>query len=147
MGDPRWPQERKELVKRLWLEGYSASQIAAEIGGFTRNAIIGVVTRLGLQRGADVVRKVRVKLETRERVRRVRTRQPPTIPAPKVVPSQPVKVEPVTIWQLNSTTCRWPLGEFGEPVVLFCGAMPVEGVAYCPEHCRTAFQPALPRLR
>ncbi len=43
-----WTDERVELLKRLWGEGLSASQIAAEIGGVTRNAVIGKVHRLGL---------------------------------------------------------------------------------------------------
>ena len=44
-----WTEERVELLKKLWLEGFSASQIAAELGdGVTRNAVIGKVHRLGL---------------------------------------------------------------------------------------------------
>src|SRR6056297_638341 len=49
-GKPRmsWSDERVELLKRLWGEGQSASQIAKELGGVTRNAVIGKVHRLGL---------------------------------------------------------------------------------------------------
>ncbi len=43
-----WSDERVEQLKRLWSEGRSASQIAAEIGGVSRNAVIGKVHRLGL---------------------------------------------------------------------------------------------------
>ena len=43
-----WTEERVELLKRLWADGRSASQIAAEIGGCSRNAVIGKVHRLGL---------------------------------------------------------------------------------------------------
>ncbi|MFB9148939.1 GcrA family cell cycle regulator [Roseovarius ramblicola] len=43
-----WSDERVELLKRLWGEGQSASQIAKELGGVTRNAVIGKVHRLGL---------------------------------------------------------------------------------------------------
>ncbi|WP_412505108.1 GcrA family cell cycle regulator [Roseovarius sp. SYSU LYC5161] len=43
-----WSDERVELLKRLWNEGQSASQIAKELGGVTRNAVIGKVHRLGL---------------------------------------------------------------------------------------------------
>src|SRR5262245_51840909 len=43
-----WTDERVEQLKRLWSEGLSASQIAAELGGITRNAVIGKVHRLGL---------------------------------------------------------------------------------------------------
>ena len=43
-----WNDERVELLKKLWGEGQSASQIAKELGGVTRNAVIGKVHRLGL---------------------------------------------------------------------------------------------------
>src|SRR5258705_9690362 len=43
-----WNDERVETLKRLWAEGLSASQIATELGGITRNAVIGKVHRLGL---------------------------------------------------------------------------------------------------
>lgn len=44
-----WTEERVELLKKLWMEGLSASQIAAVLGdGVTRNAVIGKVHRLKL---------------------------------------------------------------------------------------------------
>ena len=44
-----WTDERVELLKKMWLEGLSASQIANELAhGITRNAVIGKVHRLGL---------------------------------------------------------------------------------------------------
>lgn len=43
-----WNDERVELLKKLWAEGLSASQIATAMGGVTRNAVIGKVHRLGL---------------------------------------------------------------------------------------------------
>src|SRR5450631_3300363 len=44
-----WTDERVELLRQLWLDGRSASQISAELGlGITRNAVIGKVHRLGL---------------------------------------------------------------------------------------------------
>ena len=43
-----WTDERVELLKKMWAEGQSASQIAKELGSVTRNAVIGKVHRLGL---------------------------------------------------------------------------------------------------
>ena len=43
-----WTDERVEVLKKMWGEGQSASQIAKELGGVTRNAVIGKVHRLGL---------------------------------------------------------------------------------------------------
>src|ERR1700738_3220090 len=43
-----WTDDRVEQLKKLWESGVSASQIAAELGNVTRNAVIGKVHRLGL---------------------------------------------------------------------------------------------------
>ena len=43
-----WTDDRVEILKKLWAEGLSASQIARELGDVTRNAVIGKVHRLGL---------------------------------------------------------------------------------------------------
>ena len=43
-----WTPERVETLKAMWSAGQSASQIALELGGITRNAVIGKIHRLGL---------------------------------------------------------------------------------------------------
>ena len=43
-----WTDERVETLKKLWIDGLSASQIAKQLGSVTRNAVIGKVHRLGL---------------------------------------------------------------------------------------------------
>src|SRR3954452_15548324 len=44
-----WTKERIELLTKLWTEGLSASQTAAELGGdLSRNAVLGKAHRLGL---------------------------------------------------------------------------------------------------
>lgn len=47
-----WTDDRVEILKKMWGEGQSASQIAKELGGVTRNAVIGKVHRLGLSNRA-----------------------------------------------------------------------------------------------
>ncbi|MCA8878756.1 MAG: GcrA cell cycle regulator [Rhodobacteraceae bacterium] len=47
-----WTEERVETLKKMWADGQSASQIAKELGGVTRNAVIGKVHRLGLSNRA-----------------------------------------------------------------------------------------------
>ena len=47
-----WTDERVERLTQMWGEGLSASQIAKELGGVTRNAVIGKVHRLGLSNRA-----------------------------------------------------------------------------------------------
>ena len=44
-----WTDEQVELLRQLWLDGKSASQISGQLGhGLSRNAVIGKVHRLGL---------------------------------------------------------------------------------------------------
>ena len=43
-----WNDDRVELLRKLWQDGLSASQIAAQLGGVSRNAVIGKVHRLKL---------------------------------------------------------------------------------------------------
>ncbi|KAB0676576.1 GcrA family cell cycle regulator [Aureimonas leprariae] len=65
-----WTDERVELLTKLWGDGLSASQIAGQLGGVTRNAVIGKVHRLKLETrvktlgGAEIVREETVEIET-----------------------------------------------------------------------------------
>ncbi|MGB8819225.1 MAG: GcrA family cell cycle regulator [Rhizobiaceae bacterium] len=57
-----WTDERVELLRKLWTEGLSASQIAAQMGGVSRNAVIGKVHRLKLSgRGKQTSTQPRAK--------------------------------------------------------------------------------------
>src|ERR1700709_2830864 len=78
-----WTDERVELLKKLWADGLSASQIAGELGGITRNAVIGKVHRLGPS-GRPKAPSSSVPLPAHRRVRQV----PPARPArpPKAPP-------------------------------------------------------------
>lgn len=68
-----WTEERVELLKKLWLEGLSASQIAGVLGeGVTRNAVIGKVHRLKLSgRAKPASSAPRVRTTPRTSTRRV----------------------------------------------------------------------------
>ncbi len=58
-----WTEDRVMLLKKLWTDGLSASQIAKQLGGVTRNAVIGKVHRLGLAGRATPSRPIK-RLET-----------------------------------------------------------------------------------
>jgi GcrA cell cycle regulator len=53
-----WTDERIDRLKSLWLQGMTASQIAEELGGVSRNAVIGKAHRLGLQSRPSPVKPV-----------------------------------------------------------------------------------------
>ena len=75
-----WTEERVELLKKLWLEGLSASQIAGVLGeGVTRNAVIGKVHRLkltGRAKPASSTPRARTAPRSGGGVRRVSTSSP-----------------------------------------------------------------------
>jgi GcrA cell cycle regulator len=52
-----WTDERIEQLKSMWEKGMTASQIAEELGGVSRNAVIGKAHRLGLQSRPSPVRE------------------------------------------------------------------------------------------
>ena len=74
-----WTDERVEQLRELWSQGLSASQIAAQLGGVSRNAVIGKAHRLGLQGRPSPIRT------TGGQAPRRRSASPrPTLPRPTV---------------------------------------------------------------
>src|SRR5437764_8652553 len=51
-----WTEERIERLKTMWHDGATASQIADELGGVSRNAVIGKAHRLGLEQRPSPVK-------------------------------------------------------------------------------------------
>ncbi len=81
-----WTDERVELLKKMWGEGQSASQIAKELGGVTRNAVIGKVHRLGLSNRATGAGAA--KTEAKEKPAAVKPKAEPR-PSPKTEAARP----------------------------------------------------------
>jgi len=155
-----WTDERVEMLKKLWTDGLSASQIAAQLGGVTRNAVIGKVHRLGLSGRAKSpssmgprVRKPRASHSMRPRMRfHGNTALMPSMspeldpdydPLANVVPMGPR----VSILELTEATCRWPIGDPGADDFCYCGSQTKAELPYCPYHARAAYQPLAERRR
>ena len=162
-----WTEERVALLRRLWEDGQSASKIAAQLGGVTRNAVIGKIHRLGLsgriKAGDDATVVAAGVLETeipvaitvaQAPIPAVVQRPAPEFPlaAPSARPaaadtaSIPV-TQRVTIMDLRESMCRWPLGDPTTPEFRFCGARSITGLPYCTHHAEIAYQPAAERKR
>ena len=67
-----WTDERIDRLKSLWSQGMTASQIADELGGVSRNAVIGKAHRLGLEARPSPVRSAEEVVEAGEGHRRCR---------------------------------------------------------------------------
>ena len=161
-----WTDERVELVKKLWGEGLSASQIAGRRGSVTRNAVIGKVHRLGLSGRATTSRMKTVR--PRSRMANAKRNPPnnkprfPQIGSPSARLLYPIDEEAAlptveelviplkerqSIQSLTECSCRWPIGDPQHADFHFCGKTKVTGLPYCEFHARRAFQPAMPRRR
>ncbi len=151
-----WTDERVEVLKRLWSEGLSASQIAKELGGVTRNAVIGKVHRLGLSGRATPSRP------PSRIIRTARPRTPILRPALRLagaalppVPAPPISIDPepmpngefATVLDLSEHICKWPIGDPGDVKFQFCGRKTKTGAPYCEAHARMAYNPPKKRRR
>lgn len=125
-----WTDERIDILKQLWEKGLSASQIAEELGGVTRNAVIGKAHRLGLKSRPSPVKAGGAKKAAAAAPKK-----------PKVV----TKPKRVTLLDLSDKICKWPHGHPGEEDFHFCGKPVQAGFPYCSEHCAVAYQAQLPR--
>lgn len=146
-----WTEERVGALKKLWLEGLSASQIAKQLGGVTRNAVIGKVHRLGLsgraapsQPSRPVFRAQRPRpAQAPSAPRRIEPAAPRPAPAAAAPAPTPVPDLPgtATVLTLGAHMCKWPIGDPATNDFSFCGRRAGEGQTYCVEHARVAYQP------
>ncbi|MFC3071130.1 cell cycle sigma 70 cofactor GcrA [Phenylobacterium soli] len=145
-----WTDERVELLKKLWQEGLSASQIAKQLGGVTRNAVIGKVHRLGLSGRAAPSKPARTVFKAPRPARPAaapsaprRLAEPATL-APAPSPVRYVDEEPgtATVLTLGAHMCKWPIGDPALDNFTFCGRRTDETGPYCHEHAQVAYQPA-----
>ncbi|MEL7151581.1 MAG: GcrA family cell cycle regulator [Pseudomonadota bacterium] len=165
-----WTDERVETLKKMWSEGQSASQIAKELGGVTRNAVIGKVHRLGLsnragssapapeKKPAKAAPKKAAPKPVEKVVEVTVTPRKPIVPAGQPLPPQPSanEISPealatvrevekgakrISLMELTERTCKWPIGDPATEEFWFCGLAVQQGKPYCEAHVGVAFQP------
>ena len=88
-----WTEQRIEMLRKLWGQGQTASQIATLLGGVTRNAVIGKAHRLGLTGRPSPIKRDGTEAVTPRRKAVSQRRQQPAIapmPAPRQVNAGPV---------------------------------------------------------
>lgn len=163
MVESNWTEERTKRAIELHGQGYSASQIAAELGGLSRNAVIGKLHRSGIKRDRANFDRPNKKERT---ARAPRPKDKPLQTADrkfKIVRSeyrfshfgymQSVEIRELTdlppeqidgplvkLMDLRSHHCRWPIGEPSDPAFGFCGTGKVFGFPYCEKHARIAYR-------
>lgn len=150
-----WTADAVEDLKRLALEGRSASVIAATLGAASRNAVIGKANRIGIKLNGDG--------RASGHVGKARARRAEWAAAPlffRAAKNSPAAVahesETKAAWALGEAEvgemrrvrfeeireleCRWPLGDPRSGAFAYCGLMPAKGQSYCAGHCRMAYR-------
>ncbi len=157
-----WSDDRVEQLKKLWEAGLSASQIAAELGNVTRNAVIGKVHRLGLSGRAKTPSSAAPRpRKVRPAPQLMRVSRPASRGNTALAQAFEIEVEPdpvlcdnvvpmsqrLTLLELSEGACHWPVGDPANPEFFFCGGKSLAGLPYCAHHSRIAYQPAADRRR
>lgn len=160
-----WTDERVEILKKLWGEGRTAAEIASELGGVTRNAVIGKAHRLKLSGRSSPIQKstkkkaansnavkiaaVKKAEAKKEKAPSVKVASSAKPEIEKVLP-QPMDVDQISeadkkrkripLADLGHNQCRWALGDPREKNFGFCGCKTAPGEVYCAEHAAVAYQ-------
>jgi len=134
-----WTDERISLLKKLWGEGKTAAEIAKELGGVTRNAVIGKAHRLKLSNRVSPIQ------QNNKKPLVTAVKAPPPVSAEKKIQKimeQDNLRKGIDMLDLGPRMCRWPLGDPREENFSFCGGHNVEGLPYCADHAKVAYQAA-----
>ena len=165
-----WNDTRIRQLKKMWADGESAGEIAATLGGLSRNAIIGKIYRLGLS-NRDPVPAVKIDKPKGKKQPKVASttalpsgqnklplRRPPVVRAGEPLPPQPAaneisedvlrtaaetlkKAKKISLMELTEKTCKWPVGDPSTDDFWFCGLDSETGKPYCKAHNDVAFHP------
>lgn len=145
-----WTPTDDARLTELWMRGLSARQIVDNFPERTRNAIIGRVHRLGLQRkmhDSGTIAALQTKVP--------RKRSNPFKPRAKIVmldhrmPFPAVPEGGVTLMDLRWYHCRSIISMNGSPegLAVYCGQGVMEGKSFCSEHAALYYRPIEMRLR
>jgi GcrA cell cycle regulator len=144
-----WTQEVTDRAVALWKSGFSAREVGEAIG-FTRNAVIGKMNRLGhgraapihpatKRKGKPIVRVAKPRGPGKRELKRlalVKAKREHEAMRQQVIEALAIEFEALT-----RSTCRFPVNEprKGERH-LFCGHPVAPGKVYCPHHCAVAYR-------
>lgn len=160
-----WTDQQIQSLKKMWGNGFSASDIAKQLGGgMTRNAVIGKAHRLKLSVSAPATKQIdgaavaaatantmagiqRASTKKRVMLRPLPPVQTPSHSTPQEVVKETLRAldnkarpEGISVTKAGERHCRWPIGDPRSPDFRFCGCEAHEGLPYCLDHARVAYQ-------
>lgn len=164
-GKSAWTDDRIARAKKLSEEGLSFRAIADDLGGVTRNAVIGKLGRLGIKKkclvqprrrtspipkaqrnGGAALFSIRARAADKSR-KTVAPKRPvdfDELPSNEAT-SLPAESQRniVSLFDLRDHHCRWPISDHTDKTIGFCGRDRADDkVSYCVHHCRRAFAQA-----
>lgn len=129
-----WTAAHIATLTRLRPTGWSGSMIAAQLGGgATKNSVIGMAHRLGLDKRASPIGQPMPKSGGRKPRAPSKPKKP--MPVKPRVTQPVVKLAPKP--KLSREACKWPTSS-SRPWT-FCNLPAVAGYPYCPEHCERSY--------
>lgn len=162
-----WTKQAVETLRKLALEGRSASWIAAALGVPSRNAVIGKASRIGIKLNGGAHSGPRPEMPPATGIpwRRTRSERPPPIEIPWRRASSCARTRAPAVsreerqfkaWtfaatevgemrrigfaEISGVECRWPIGDPTQEDFAYCGLQIAQGRAYCAGHCRMAYR-------
>jgi GcrA cell cycle regulator len=159
-----WTAEAVDDLKKLALQGKSASHISAVLGVGSRNAVIGKASRIGVKltggggapaRGKGAQRVARPQWAAAHYERpsveergssaagaRDLQGSPRDGAAPERISAviEIGEMRRLRLEDIRESACRWPLGDPRSGDFAYCGLTPVGGQSYCAGHCQMAYR-------
>lgn len=145
-----WTDQMVEDLRQMWIEGLTANEIAKKLG-VSKNSIVGKVHRLCLTARPSPIKKKEDEIlpeaipeAENEPVVEELAAQENVIPEP-VENANRLSPLGIKLVNLDSHTCRWPLGDPRDEDFGFCGKKVRAGQTYCDEHSALAYVKATKR--
>lgn len=147
-----WTPDREALLKVLWAQGLSASQIAKRLGGVSRSGVIGKIHRMGLpKRGGPSHGNVKAQRNMVEngalRATKAEARPPVLVVDRSRETGASRTPHNIPFKDRTESSCLMFVGGESHETGLICGAGRVEGKPYCGRCARLAYLPPEPKRR
>lgn len=139
-----WTPEREGLLKVLWTQGLSASQIAKRLGGTTRNAVIAKRDRMGLPGRGNSTSK----LTKAERAKALGTAPPGVFNIDRSRETGAARgPHNIAFKDRSESSCLMFVGGESHETGLICGRSTFGDKPYCTDCCKLAYIPVEPVRR
>ncbi|HTK58868.1 MAG TPA: GcrA family cell cycle regulator [Sphingomicrobium sp.] len=138
-----WTEERIERLRTMWTKGATASQIADELGGVSRNAVIGKAHRLGLESRPSPVKPGEEKEKKAKAAPAPKAAKP--APAPKAAPVSPEPRESSADAPRPDFAAAPPPAKVAEPGIQYRSVGPGGFIRQGPGDTQAPIPPAPPR--